>query len=249
DEITQLYNQTKGNVANKTVESSGLESGLVGHWTFDGPDMLSNVADTSGQGNNGSLVGQTSTTTVEGKVGQALEFDGSDDYVDVGQDNFNSYDRGAITAWVKFDNFNSEQIVFTLDPDHSYRGFSVLVDQDSAISPGADRRLTVYSRGGSNNYKVYGDTVFDPGVWYHIAVISTGTEYTFYVNGVSETLAGSLNDGYWFADMNSTPWMYWIGYFNSAAFVSNTDGVLDDLRVYDRALSADEIERLYQLGR
>jgi len=45
-----------------------LNTGLVGHWTFDGPKMLTNVADSSGRGNNGSLVlgasGNTSTTTV-----------------------------------------------------------------------------------------------------------------------------------------------------------------------------------------
>src|SRR3989344_1467692 len=58
----------------------GLTAGLVGHWTFDGNKMLTNVADSSGQGNNGSLVGQAATTTVPGKVGQALQFDGTDDY-------------------------------------------------------------------------------------------------------------------------------------------------------------------------
>jgi hypothetical protein len=66
----------------KTLTPAGsLQTGLVGHWTFDGKDMLSNVADISGNGNNGTLVGFTSTTTVSGKVGQALEFDGSGAHV------------------------------------------------------------------------------------------------------------------------------------------------------------------------
>src|SRR3989344_3083358 len=57
-----------------TIPTNNL--GLVGYWTFDGPKMTSNVADSSGLGNTGYLKGQTSTTTVPGKLGQALSFDG-----------------------------------------------------------------------------------------------------------------------------------------------------------------------------
>src|SRR3990167_8880079 len=64
-----------------------LQTGLVGHWTFDGRDMGPNVRDRSGQGNHGNLVlgatGNTSTTTIPGKLGQALSFDGVNDYVTI----------------------------------------------------------------------------------------------------------------------------------------------------------------------
>ncbi|MFC1721275.1 hypothetical protein ACFL0K_03425, partial [Patescibacteria group bacterium] len=53
-----LFAQVKaGLFLNKKPQ--GLSDGLVGHWTFDGPDMVSNVADVSGQGNTGYLNGQT----------------------------------------------------------------------------------------------------------------------------------------------------------------------------------------------
>ena len=73
----------------------GLTSGLVGHWTFDGNKMLTNVGDSSGQGNNGSLIGQAATTTVPGKVGQALSFDGVDDSVRIGIDEIGSAINGS----------------------------------------------------------------------------------------------------------------------------------------------------------
>ena len=51
-------------IINKLITTNpDLESGLVGHWTFDGPDLLENAADRSGQGNTGYLVNFTSTTT------------------------------------------------------------------------------------------------------------------------------------------------------------------------------------------
>jgi len=78
-----LYGGVFGSMTlNKT--SLTLDDGLVGHWTFDGADMINNVADASGQGNHGSLKGQTATSSVRGKIGQGLEFDGLDDYVNMG---------------------------------------------------------------------------------------------------------------------------------------------------------------------
>ena len=61
-----------------------LEDGLVGHWTFDGKDMVENVADRSGQGNNGFLQNFSSTTTRPGRIGQGLLFDGIDDHLSIG---------------------------------------------------------------------------------------------------------------------------------------------------------------------
>ena len=80
-----------------------LDVGLVGHWTFDGRDMTVNARDTSGQGNNGSLSGFTSTTTIPGKIGQALNFDGTSQGVNLG--NPASLPDGnspfTFSAWIK----------------------------------------------------------------------------------------------------------------------------------------------------
>ena len=75
--------------------------GLVGWWTFDGPDLLQNAKDKSGQGNTGYLAGFTSTTTVPGKIGQALQFDGSNDYVQIADHDNLTPANITITYWVK----------------------------------------------------------------------------------------------------------------------------------------------------
>jgi hypothetical protein len=80
----------------------GLTSGLVGSWSFDGPDMNATKAlDKSGQGNHGTLT--NGPVRKAGKIGQALSFDGVDDYVDVSDPGTSPFDlTGTITvgAWI-----------------------------------------------------------------------------------------------------------------------------------------------------
>ena len=72
-----------------------VNQGLVGWWTFDGPDMTGGtVWDRSGQGNHGSAIGMaTSTMYAAGKIGQALKFDGVDDFVRVGNQSSLNFDE------------------------------------------------------------------------------------------------------------------------------------------------------------
>ena len=73
-----------GGVVMQKVNTYRLNQGLVGWWTFDGKDVTDKVYDRSGQGNHGYFEGgATSSAKVAGKVGQGLQFDGTDDYVDV----------------------------------------------------------------------------------------------------------------------------------------------------------------------
>ena len=58
-----------------------INSGLQGWWTFDGQNLQSKVGDASGQGNTGYLTNFTSTTTIPGVLGQALLFNGTNQYV------------------------------------------------------------------------------------------------------------------------------------------------------------------------
>jgi hypothetical protein len=86
-EIKQVYNlgQATQNTSSVNLQhGSSLASGLVGLWTFDGPDVTDKIYDRSGQGNNGYFIGgSTSSAKTIGKLGQALTFDGSNG-VDMG---------------------------------------------------------------------------------------------------------------------------------------------------------------------
>src|SRR3989344_6109894 len=77
----------------------GLNSGLVGYWSFDGPDMNATQAlDRAGQGNNGTLTNGPKPTL--GRLGQALSFDGVDDYVTKSSANGTTNTPVSASAWI-----------------------------------------------------------------------------------------------------------------------------------------------------
>src|SRR3989338_6588037 len=81
-----------------------LRSGLVGYWTFDGKDMANGVAlDKSGNFATGTPSGiATSTFYAAGKIGQALNFDGVNDYVNItSTSNLKNISSGAVSLWFK----------------------------------------------------------------------------------------------------------------------------------------------------
>lgn len=114
--------------------------GLVGYWSFD--DARGSMAtDFSGNNNDGTLTNMDQATDwVSGKKGGALDFDGSDDYVDTGDTT--NYQTGSFTlsAWIKPDDVsNNGQRIIT--DDSNGNGYSL-----SLADPGS-KKLRFYVRG------------------------------------------------------------------------------------------------------
>jgi hypothetical protein len=104
-EVQQLYNLGAGTHVNTSSanlqQSSSLANGLVGYWTFDGPTISgTTVKDLSGQGNNGTNNGAMPTI---GKLGQALQFNGSSNYINLGTGSqYNFPDTTfTVSAWIR----------------------------------------------------------------------------------------------------------------------------------------------------
>jgi hypothetical protein len=206
------------------VNTYRLNSGLVGWWTFDGTDvnaLTNRVTDRSGQGNHGEMVNMsTSTLRVSGKVGQALQFDGVDDGVSLQSD---AVGNGpvTVTAWIYPRSLGGGGygMIFY---GHSEFYFQL-------VTPNA---LLVYSSnpGGSSG----NDITFNQ--WNHVVYTRTGAGTSnFYING---TLSGTPNQN------NGAPLSgfvnSWIGSRNDGIYAF--DGTIDDIRVYNRALSASEVK-------
>ena len=221
-----------------------LNTGLVGWWTFDGPKMLTNVADSSGQGNNGSLVGQTSTTTVPGKLGQALSFDGVNDYVQLGD--MTSLEGSAYATW----SFWVKPVYSDYDTVFLSKGASAwhISVPNSGLGAGANK-FRVIIAGGSFPvvYTNITATVIN-NVWQHFTVVYDGTQSTnttkvkIYKNGVLLTNVDSVGTIPTTLPANAT---------NATIGASSlgVNGTMDDVRIYNRVLSATEITQLYNLGR
>lgn len=87
------------NPTKKTSMTASVQNGLVGYWNMDSNDISSSTLyDKSGTGNHGTIYGATTTS---GKVKQALSFDGTDDYVDIPDNNsLDLADATTIEFWI-----------------------------------------------------------------------------------------------------------------------------------------------------
>ncbi|MFC1721128.1 LamG domain-containing protein, partial [Patescibacteria group bacterium] len=242
DEVRQLYNagESKFNTSKKT----GLQDGLVGHWTFDGPDMVSNVADVSGQGNTGYLNGQTATTSVRGKLGQALEFDGDDDYVLIGdKSSLEGLSEASIEVWVKTTNNTSDGIIVSKGIG---AGATYILWQDNIASISLRTNTFSFAVGsGAALSRVEGSANANSvNEWTHLVGVWTENPESIklYVNGTLDQQNTTLSS----VSMVSDTSLAIIGAYSDNS--SNFNGALDNARIYNRALSADEVRQLYNAG-
>jgi len=157
-----LYFQVKASgILGKTQLS--LTDGLVGHWTFDGKDMINQVDDVSGTGNHGTISGQTSTSTVIGKMGQALNFDGDDDYVDVSDDDSLDLVTWTLGAWVNFDTKANYMTQAAKRNSGGYQNYFLQIDNSAS-----QIFSTGFREGGGTYRRAKSTTVPAVNTWYYV---------------------------------------------------------------------------------
>ncbi|MEX0919026.1 MAG: LamG domain-containing protein [Candidatus Paceibacterota bacterium] len=233
-EIKDLYNATKGSAVNVTpaVTGTSLATGLVGHWTFDGPSVTATTAnDVSGNGNHGTIAGNVSP--VGGRIGQAFEFDGDGDYVgsipSLGLEG--SVDL-TISAWVNPRSVQRQGIF-----EGSSNGSVSFMLFDSNRMRLAERGVDWVGLSSNTNVPI--------NQWSNIIVVYNSLTNTvqFYLNGD--------DDGSYVEEVNfANPATQNIGLYRASDSDSYYfDGAIDDVRIYNRALTADEVYRLYTIGR
>ena len=235
DEMTRLYQlgaTTK--IATTITTNPDLERGLVGHWTFDGNDLRQNAVDKSGNGNTGYLNGFTSTTTKPGIIGQALEFDGVDDSVDVSDDAALRFDAGtedfSVFVWFKKGRLaTNEGLVTKLDSDND--GWRLNTRSNNTF------RCSV------NTIDVVSGSTITDTKWHFIGcTIDRDGNGQMYLDGVANGSVVAIS-----SEVMATTASVFVG-TEQAGGNQPFDGLIDDVRIYNRALSAAEILRLYQLG-
>ena len=199
----------------------GLQNGLVGCWTFDG--SYDKAPDCSGNNNTGTLT--NGPKQVVGRLGQALSFDGVNDYVTMGNAaSLNALPAITISAWVKRGSNSFGAVA------GKYGGGGFLYYVGSA---GVKPRL--YIDGGS----VDATNFISSSKWEHVVVTYNQATVSHYLNGLSNG-SGALANG----PINGNASAFLIGQW----VTENWNGSLDDVRIYNRALGATEIARLYKIG-
>jgi hypothetical protein len=209
-------------------------SGLVGYWPFNG-----NANDESGNGNNGTVNGATLTTDRFGAVNKAYSFDGVNDFINVINPSVLNFSPG-----VDFTvSFFYKPSTTTTNPG----GFNGLVSRMRIDNAGPMNGWQI----GRNN-SIYKIEVQSSGCglnlnsivqnnWVNVLVVFNRTlgQIQYYIDGtlVNTTNCSSLSDSFISAhDLK-------FGVERSGVYYSS--GVLDDIAIYNRALSQQEVSNLY----
>ena len=208
-----------------TSGANAAEPNLVGWWKLD--DGSGDTAiDSSGNGNNGTLINDPMWAI--GINNGALQFDGIDDYVNCGNDpSLNVTDEVTIAAWVKL---NSVPPAFSVLIAGKYSAYWLEWRDTKALS------LSMYINGAYNGS---GPTLdLADGDWHHIALTYDGTHKKGYHNRqevFSEGASGSI-------DVSGVNFFVGEGHPADAGYNGCPDGLIDDVRVYNRALTQEEIQ-------
>jgi hypothetical protein len=238
-EVKNLYNAGTGthvNTSSTNLQSnSSLSSGLVGLWTFDGSKTnwaTGITQDSSGQGNNGQLINMSTTTSPTiGKLGQALKFNGSSSYVRVPNSSslnpvnltVSTWAKSVPSTWNDYGFLVSKRNVYIIHPNQGATSVNFYIYTTTW------QTVSCTPSGSITNWNLYTMT------W-------DGTNLTAYINGVQCSTAqpgGSLTT----SDTNE------LNIGRDAGLSRYFNGSEDDVRIYNRALSAAEVKQLYNLGK
>ena len=174
----------------------------------------------------------------------SLAFDGTDDYVTDSTANFRSSDSsGTISFWAKTNSDAYEYFISSGDTG-STTSFLGIAHKNSA--DGGD--VYIYQQNDADTIdSISGSTNILDNNWHHIVITSDGSSYLIYVDGVSETLSvdGGANNGDWFADTTGRN-NFTIGALHRSSVVLPFNGNIDEVSIWNTALSAGDISALYQ---
>ncbi|MCK4332964.1 MAG: hypothetical protein KAV40_05230, partial [Thermoplasmatales archaeon] len=226
------------------VFSLGYPGGMISYWKFEtgsGPTAFDSV-----DANDGTLVNWPIWTTT-GQVGGALSFDGVDDYVSIG--NMGSFPaKGTIEFWMKADAVQNYRNPFTTNYIGGNAG--IRFEEHSSHSGYTNAFYAVVGNDAGN----YGGHVFrytaseppynnpmQANTWYHVALVwdTTANNVKGYWDGVK---AFDASHNAWPTEMQDVA----IG--NGYSTDRYWDGLVDEVAIYNRALSVEEIQQHYQDG-
>jgi len=226
DEIERIYCEQSLIKQNVLINPS-LIFGLVSWWKFDG-----NILDVKSK-NDGVIGG--SPVYDDGELNQGLKFDGEEDYVNI-SDNFNLDMEDAITisAWIKLDDFGSMQKILTKRSD--YDGYIFGIKNDGKLYGGI---------GDGVGFEVTDGVTILKDQWYHVSMV-----YEDYTDRLLTYINGTLVE-----NMTTTKSLSVSGeeltigaqntYIGSGSVGQFFNGTIDEVAIYNKALTEWEILQLY----
>ena len=209
-----------------------VTDGLVGYWTFDNADIKGDeVSDVWGN-NHGKTVG--APKSIAGKVGEAVQFNGSSDWMEIPRHESLQFDTNAVTmaVWVKTLGGEDDWIIY--DGNAGRSGYALVLDnRDGKDSFG----ISFWNEAGVR-HNILGDAKYRHPMdeWHYVVGVLDGNKMRKYVNGTLEAetdFAGKIRK-------NAVDPVHIARYGFAGGYFVN--GALDELTIYAKALSDAEIQ-------
>jgi len=209
------------------------QQGLVAHFPFDeGSGTV--VGDASGNGHDGAVHGATFVQLTEG---YALEFDGQHDYVEIPDaPDLRLTETLSVEAWVNA-RANSTGTIVAKNGSSTYRQNYRLGLEENAIAFGLVEHPRTEKNGGS--------TGIERDKWYHLVGTYDGAGVRIYINGAR---TGSKDMAPFTLGTMDQPLYVGVNFYANGLHGHFT-GLIDDVRIYNRALGPEEVLANYQAGK
>jgi hypothetical protein len=219
--------------------SSTLSNGLVGYWKMDESSWATTcsgtpVVDSSGNARNGNACPSGSAATVAaGKFGNAGSFDGTNDYVDLGNDSqlyTPTNNQWSMAAWINPTDFAENSTIMRKEGGGG--GYFIRC----AATSGSFQSLLANTTG----FNQQSGGTCTAGVWQHLAMTYDGKVRKHFINGI---LVGTFTENATLSFETSNSVTFGAAYVNDTG--ENFKGLIDDARIYNRYLTDNEVSALY----
>jgi hypothetical protein len=231
------YAALGGATKNSATTDVDLQKGLIGHWKMDG-----NPLDSSPYANNGTPTAMSLTTDRKGTSNNAYLFNSASDLISVPYTNTHWPSYVTLSLWVNPSNI-AKTTVQAMVGNLQNGGYHMLVNADGAANCPAGLKWVMYIGGGQRSNCIP-KTILTDGVWSHIVGTYDGTDIKLYVDGVlqdTDTFAGTIE-----YSSTTTPLCFGLNPASSSCTGGNYPGSMDDVRLYNRAISQAEVTALYR---
>jgi hypothetical protein len=214
-----------------------INTGLVAQYDFTG-----NANDVSGNGNNGTVNGATLVADRFGNANSAYLFDGSSNYINIVNNsalNFSNTVSFSISSWIKLSGSNANYSGIVTKMDGSGNGFQFVIGDNLTLN-----KLATEFGQGVVGVGFSGNQNLNDGLWHQVMYIvdRLNNKVSFYVDNNLDAQVTSTNVSA--ANINNTSDLK-IGVDRTMTDYFN--GIMDDIRIYNKALSACDIDSLFNI--
>ena len=218
---------------------------VVGVWHLD--EGSGSIAyDETGNNNDGTLYNGTQVSSQEPtwasscKSENCLVFDGSNDYVDYGNNqSLNPTNEITVETWVKWANFYSDTAGHAMISKSNYGTNGYMLYQ----STGSPYNRVSYFIFTDSLHSNVSQSTLSTDTWYHIVMTYDDSNIKLYINGSLDSSIPATGSIYWGGTVKN----FLIGStYNSSE--SKFNGTIDEVKIYNRALSSEEVNASYSVS-